>query len=97
MSNRFRPPQTEVDRRYSNVRKAMAEHGLDALVVSGNEYSGFEGAIRYLCGFHILHRYAYVVIPADGDPVAVFPKGGHLGGRPQRHLYRPARISRILR
>ncbi|MCB1709025.1 MAG: aminopeptidase P family protein [Halioglobus sp.] len=72
--NRFRPSQTEVDRRYSNVRKAMAEHGLDALVVSGNEYSGFEGAIRYLCGFHILHRYAYVVIPADGDPVAVFPK-----------------------
>ena len=72
--NRFRPSQAEIDRRYANVRAAMQEHGLDALVVSGSEYSGFEGAVRYLTGFYILHRYAYVVIPADGDPVAVFPK-----------------------
>jgi Xaa-Pro dipeptidase len=72
--NRFRPSQTEIDRRYDNVRAAMAAHGLDALVVSGSEYSGFEGAIRYLSGFLILHRYAYVVIPIDGDPIAVFPK-----------------------
>ena len=72
--NRFRPSQNEIDRRYSNVRAAMEAHGLDALVVSGSEYSGFEGAVRYLSGFHILHRYAYVVIPAHGDPIAVFPK-----------------------
>ena len=72
--NRFRPSQTEIDRRYSNVRAAMEEHGLDALVVSGSEYSGFEGAIRYLAGFLILHRYAYVVITPDSDPVAVFPR-----------------------
>lgn len=72
--NRFRPSQAEIDRRYTNVRKAMRDHGLDALVVSGSEYSGFEGAIRYLSGFLILHRYAYVVIPAEGDPIAVFPK-----------------------
>ncbi len=72
--NRFRPSQTEIDRRYNNVRAAMANHGLDALVVSGSEYSGFEGAIRYLSGFLILHRYAYVVIPLEGDPIAVFPK-----------------------
>ena len=72
--NRFRPSQAEIDRRYDNVRKAMAEHGLDALVVAGSEYTGFEGAVRYMCGFHILHRYAYVVIPADGDPVCVFPR-----------------------
>ena len=72
--NRFRPSQAEIDRRYANVRAAMEEHGLDALVVSGSEYSGFEGAVRYLTGFYILHRYAYVVIPANGDPIAVFPK-----------------------
>lgn len=72
--NRFRPSQAEIDRRFYNIRKAMAEHELDALVVSGNEYSGFEGAIRYLTGFHILHRYAYVVITQNSDPVAVFPK-----------------------
>ncbi len=73
-TNRFRPSQTEIDRRYRNVRAAMEQHGLDALVVSGSEYSGFEGAIRYLAGFHILHRYSYVVITANDDPVVVFPR-----------------------
>ena len=72
--NRFRPSQAEIDRRYANIRAAMEKEGLDALVVSGSEYTGFEGAVRYLCGFLILHRYAYVVIPADGDPVCVFPR-----------------------
>lgn len=70
----FRPSQQEIERRYRNVRAAMERAGLDALVVSGSEYTGFEGAVRYLSGFHILHRYAYVVIPAGKDPVAVFPR-----------------------
>ena len=72
--NRFRPSQAEIERRYANIRAAMEKEGLDALVVSGSEYTGFEGAVRYMCGFLILHRYAYVVIPADGDPVCVFPR-----------------------
>jgi Xaa-Pro aminopeptidase len=65
--------EAELERRYANVRAAMAEHGLDALVVSGSEYSGFEGAVTYLSGFQIVHRYAYVVVPADGEPFIVFP------------------------
>jgi Xaa-Pro aminopeptidase len=65
--------QAELERRYANVRAAMAEHDLDALVVAGSEYSGFEGAVTYLSGFQIVHRYAYVVVPADGDPFVVFP------------------------
>ena len=52
----FQPSQQEIDRRYRNVRAAMAEHGLDGLIVSGSEYTGFEGAVRYMSGFHILHR-----------------------------------------
>ncbi len=63
----------ELERRHANVRAAMAEHDLDALVVSGSEYSGFEGAVTYLSGFQIVHRYAYVVLPADGDAFVVFP------------------------
>jgi Xaa-Pro dipeptidase len=51
----------------------MAEHELDALIVSGSEYSGFEGSVTYLSGFQIVHRYAYVVVPADGEPQIVFP------------------------
>ena len=63
----------ELERRYANLRAAMAEHDLDALVVSGSEYSGFEGAVTYLSSFQIVHRYAYVVVPAEGDPSIVFP------------------------
>jgi len=63
----------ELERRFANVRAAMAEHDLDALVVSGSEYTGFEGAVTYLSGFQIVHRYAYVVVPADGSPFVVFP------------------------
>jgi Xaa-Pro dipeptidase len=73
-TNRFRPSQAEIDRRYHNVRAAMEQHGLDALVISGSEYSGFEGAIRYMAGFHILHRYAYVVVTPNDDPVVIFPR-----------------------
>jgi len=64
---------TELERRYANVRAAMAARDLDALVVAGSEYSGFEGAVAYLSGFQIVHRYAYVVVPADGEPCVVFP------------------------
>ena len=63
----------ELERRHANVRAAMGEHGLDALIVSGNEYSGFEGAVTYMSGFQIVHRYAYVVLPADGEAFIVFP------------------------
>ena len=63
----------ELERRHANVRSAMAEHELDALVVAGSEYSGFEGAVTYMSGFQIVHRYAYVVVPADGEPYIVFP------------------------
>ena len=63
----------ELRRRHSNIRTAMAAHDLDALVVAGSEYSGFEGAVTYLSGFQIVHRYAYVVVPANGEPYVVFP------------------------
>jgi len=63
----------ELERRFGNVRAAMAKRELDALIVSGSEYTGFEGSVTYLSGFQIVHRYAYVVVPADGEPVIVFP------------------------
>ncbi|MCL2714615.1 MAG: M24 family metallopeptidase [Alphaproteobacteria bacterium] len=72
--NPFAPSPAEIARRYHNVRQAMAQSGLDYLIVSGSEYTGFEGAVRYMCGFHILHRYAYVIVPLNGEPVAVFPR-----------------------
>jgi Xaa-Pro aminopeptidase len=66
--------QAEIERRYATVREAAAADGLDAVVVCGSEYTGFEGAVRYLSGFRILHRYAYVVLPVEGEPSIVFPR-----------------------
>jgi Xaa-Pro aminopeptidase len=41
--------------------------------------------VRYLSGFRIVHRYAYLLLPAEGDPVSVFPSearwvGDHADG-----------------
>jgi Xaa-Pro dipeptidase len=63
----------EAERRFGRIRDALAREGLDAAVVAGSEYTGFEGAVTYLSGFQIVHRYAYVVLPLEGDPAIVFP------------------------
>ena len=63
----------EVERRYANVRAALERDGLDAALVCGSEYSGFEGAVTYLSGFQIVHRYAYVLLARQGEPAIVFP------------------------
>jgi Xaa-Pro dipeptidase len=63
----------DVERRFRNVREALVRNDLDAAVVAGSEYTGFEGAVTYLSGFVIVHRYAYVVLPLDGEPTVVFP------------------------
>ena len=65
--------RAEIDDRYRRVRDAMAEHELEAMLVCGSEYTGFEGAITYMSGFVIVHRYAYVLLPREGDPTIVFP------------------------
>ena len=63
----------EIGRRYANVRAALARDGLDAVLVCGSEYTGFEGAVTYMSGFQIVHRYAYVLLPREGEPAIVFP------------------------
>jgi Xaa-Pro aminopeptidase len=66
-------PPAEIDRRFRIVRECMAEERLDALIVCGNQYAGFEGAVRYVSGFEIVHRYVYVLLPLAGDPALIFP------------------------
>jgi Xaa-Pro aminopeptidase len=73
-------PAEDVERRYRLIREAMERDGLDAVVVSGSEYSGFEGAVTYLSGFVIVHRYAYVLLPREGDPAIVFPREARFVG-----------------
>jgi len=52
----------------------MERAGLDALIVCGNQYAGFEGAVLYVSGFEIVHRYVYALLPLDGKPTLVFPR-----------------------
>jgi Xaa-Pro dipeptidase len=68
------PSPPEIERRYKNIRAAMEREGLDALLVCGNQYAGFEGAVFYISGFEIVHRYVYVVLPLQGEPTLVFPR-----------------------
>lgn len=68
------PSQKEIERRYSNLRSRMQRDGLDALLVCGNQYAGFEGAVLYVSGFEIVHRYVYVLLPLEGEPTLVFPR-----------------------
>ena len=65
--------QQEIERRYRAIREAMSQSGLDAVIVAGSEYTGFEGGVTYLSGFVIVHRYAYVLLPTVGEPAIVFP------------------------
>jgi Xaa-Pro dipeptidase len=68
------PSKNEIARRYKNIRTAMQLENLDALIVCGSQYAGFEGAIAYVSGFEIVHRYVYALIPLDGEPTLVFPR-----------------------
>lgn len=52
----------------------MQREGMPALLVCGNQYTGFEGAVRYTSGFEIVHRYVYVLIPLEGEPTLIFPR-----------------------
>jgi Xaa-Pro aminopeptidase len=75
-----RSQRDEVDRRYRLIREAAARDGLDAVLVCATEYTGFEGAMFYLSGFRILHRYAYVLLPLDEPPTNIFPGEGRWVG-----------------
>jgi len=68
------PSESEISRRYQNIRSRMQRENLDALIVCGNQYAGFEGAVFYVSGFEIVHRYVHVVIPLTGEPTLVFPR-----------------------
>ena len=52
----------------------MQKENLDSLIVCGNQYAGFEGAVFYTSGFEIVHRYVYLVLPLEGEPTLVFPR-----------------------
>ena len=78
------PSQNEINRRYQNIRARMAADNLDALIICGNQYAGFEGAVLYTSGFEIVHRYVYVLLPLGGEPTLVFPREARWIGDKQK-------------
>jgi Xaa-Pro dipeptidase len=78
------PSPQEIDRRYQSLRAAMERENLDALIVCGNQYAGFEGAVLYVSGFEIVHRYVYVVLSLSGEPTLVFPREARWIGDKQK-------------
>jgi len=78
------PSPSEIDRRYKNIRERMRKQNLDALIVCGNQYAGFEGAVLYASGFEIVHRYVYVLVPLEGEPTLVFPREARWIGDKQK-------------
>jgi len=78
------PSSNEISRRYKNIRQRMQANNLDALIVCGNQYAGFEGAVLYTSGFEIVHRYVYVLIPLDGEPTLIFPREARWIGDKQK-------------
>ena len=70
----------DVERRHRIIREAAERDGLDAVLVCASEYTGFEGAMFYVSGFRILHRYAYVLLPVEESPTNIFPGEGRWVG-----------------
>ncbi|MFN8471850.1 MAG: M24 family metallopeptidase [Anaerolineae bacterium] len=60
----------ERDMRYSKIRQAMADQGLDALLVAGKGHwwTG-RGYVRYLTDFHLWAHDCLVLFPLDGEPL----------------------------
>ena len=79
---------SEVQGRYRRVREEMAREDVDVLVVSGSEYTGFDGAVAYMSGFNIVHRYAYVLVPREGDAGDRLSERGALRRLPRRGVGR---------
>ena len=62
----------DIRKRWARARAAMAEQGLDALLVSGEEnFQYFTGSTGTLALHYSCTRPAVLVLPRDGEPIAV--------------------------
>ena len=62
----------DIERRWTRARAEMAEQGLDALLVSGEEnFQYFTGSTGTLAYHYSCTRPAVLVFPREGEPAAV--------------------------
>jgi Xaa-Pro dipeptidase len=70
--------RSEKERRYDSVRKEMAAHGLDALLIVGNGHATGSalyatGSFRYLSDFFIFSQYGLLLFFRDREPIMLVP------------------------
>lgn len=70
----------ERDRRWLNIRQALGEKGLDALLVVSDGQLERRGSVRYVsnadAGAYTTLMWHYVLFPLKGEPKAINLKGG---------------------
>ncbi|MBM7280060.1 aminopeptidase P family protein [Gordonia rubripertincta] len=71
---------SERDRRWALLNKAMADHGLDALIFAANDYRGHKGSIRYVADYNLCHKSGNAVMFRDSEPFLVL-SGSLVGAR----------------
>ena len=72
-----RADHAEQELRYSRVRRAMAEQGIDVLLAYGPGWR--RENVRYLSDARVAGSAALVLLPATGEPVA-FPRAPLIWG-----------------
>ena len=66
--------ESEFDRRHETAKKIMAENGLDALLVTGEEnYTYFTGAVS-LVPWLSFTRPVFCLVPLEGEPIVMTNK-----------------------
>lgn len=65
----------EQERRYTEVRKQMAEKGYEALIIAGNSETMQRGYIRYLSDWRLWNGTGYMLIPMDHEPMLTLGYG----------------------
>ena len=63
-------PRSEMERRYARAQALMAERGIDALLISGEEnFKYFAGSSSSIASHYSLTRPQLFILPVTGDPI----------------------------
>lgn len=74
------PTLAERDRRWNQLDDLCKRQGFDAIIISGNDYRGHKGGVRWVSDYNMHHRSGHAVkIP--GRPVSVVISGNLAGAR----------------
>ena len=62
--------KAEMERRYARAQALMAERGIDALLISGEEnFKYFAGTSSTIASHYSLARPQLFILPCEGDPI----------------------------